>query len=280
MVTLFHVSNCLIAIKDIMKNILITLILIAVAPFAQNQTMSIDVASIKEAKKQIQVEKKAKEQIEKNAIAKYKAEMESEEIRKKENQKKIDEAVTSGIKKIQLEKKIDSRLSELEGTVFGNKSFRFGASLSYNILHADNDKHYYISPKDSTLGYKNKDRTGLFLSVVASVLPFLSDSTEETWGNTLGLYVNINLADFEENKYVFNKKIDGGVGLSYKWPNQDIGIGLGVETLSRRKFLDEYTKGNKVILDNEIVTSIDVNDDRLFYQDWGLAYSVKLIMYY
>jgi hypothetical protein len=180
-----------------------------------------------------------------------------------------------------------------------NKGFGFGVSLGYNYV-LDKLHDVQLSPTDNTVKVSTATRTSFLLSTTVSA-PLIrmggtssrklfktEDATDGTqvgpsYYIPYGLYLiaTVNLLNFSEagNGTIFNKKIDGGLGLGYRF-NDDVLIALTYEMLSVRQprdFLINDFKGQTVSVNNEVVTKLDTNDDTFFTDKYLPSLSLKLV---
>jgi hypothetical protein len=179
-----------------------------------------------------------------------------------------------------------------------NKGFGFGVSLGYNYVF-DKLQDVQLSPMDNTVKVSRATRTSFLLSTTVSA-PLLRVGgdhsrklfkTEAVGGTQVGpayyipyglyLVATVNLLNFSEagNGSIFNKKIDGGLGLGYRI-NDDVLIALTYEMLSVRQprdFLVNDFQNKTVSINNEVVTKLDNNDDTFFTDKYLPSLSFKLV---
>jgi hypothetical protein len=163
-----------------------------------------------------------------------------------------------------------------------NSTVRVGVSIGPRL---------FIAPRDSLLRdvaldartpgailIDRIDRASMVLSGVVLAYPF----PEGQW-HDLGFIANINLANFSADAAAeFNKNIEGGVGLAWRF-NEDFGIALTVERAFSRSLRDGLLStdaGKPTVLyeaKDKTITAIDIKDSRFFYDENLTAVSLKFI---
>jgi hypothetical protein len=179
-----------------------------------------------------------------------------------------------------------------------NKGFSFGISLGYNYIF-DKLHDIHLSPTDNTVKISQASRTSFLLSttVSAPLIRFAGDhsrklfKTEDANGQQVGqsyyipyglyLVATVNLLNFSEagNGTIFNKKIDGGLGIGCRF-NDDVLIALTYEMLSVRQprdFLINEFKDKTISVNNEVVTTLDTSNDTFFIDKYLPSLSLKLV---
>lgn len=188
-----------------------------------------------------------------------------------------------------LTKNIDSLISSIETLkqkVEKKKLIRFGLSLgnrqAFSIKKADKFLAIAsISPMDSTLQIELANRHTFLLSAVVSVFPFEKKSKSISG---LGFYSNINLAELAGGEFesIFNKKVEGGLGVLYRF-SEPFALALGYEFIFHRRLrnylIDNY-QGKQIIKDGTVLTSLDEDDNNLFREDNVHAWSLKFVYYF
>ena len=176
-----------------------------------------------------------------------------------------------------------------------NKGYNVGVSLGGSYVLG---KLYEtgLSPIDYTLYVEPTNRSA-FLMSTALAIPLSKgelggsyfrkyDDQGKVSGPVYyipyGLYLvaTVNLATFHDamGGGVFNRRIDGGIGLGYRI-NQDLMLSLTFEKVSirqPREFLLAYN--NQVILiDGQPLTALDSSNDGYFKTNYFRSFALKLI---
>lgn len=183
--------------------------------------------------------------------------------------------------------------------IFKDKSFMPHISIGPTYVF-DSTFKAYISPIDKTLKLQRSSPWGFNISTGVS-FPLLGKNffggkkvrTFDNQGNIIsskftanGIYaiININVLTYTSaytGLSFFNKGIDGGIGLAYK-TDDNFFIGLVWDFISLRQPMDEIKALRNTQLfeggGTEPVTSLDINDDRYFYNKYVQAISLKFIL--
>lgn len=173
-----------------------------------------------------------------------------------------------------------------------NEKVSFGISLGLNSA-TENLKSAQISPINNTLIIDNLQQTSFVISSVISVP--LSYKSRKVYrrldkdGVPIGQIYKIsnwsaigivNLATFSEAQSgsIFNQQVSGGLGMSYNI-NEDVAFGLSFELISYRKPKDFLIQlnGQEVIVNNNIITSLDISDNNFFFDRYASTLSLKII---
>jgi len=176
-----------------------------------------------------------------------------------------------------------------------NKGLHVGVSLGINHT-LSRLYEATISPIDNRLSLSPMQRSALVMSTVVAV-PLSKGELGGSYARRLdgqnkpygpvyyvpyGVYLiaAVNLTTFQDAMKggVFNQKIDGGLGLGYRL-NSDLQIALTFEKISvrqPREFLFDY-KDKVITINNQPLTSLDINDNNFFRTDYLSALSVKFV---
>jgi hypothetical protein len=167
----------------------------------------------------------------------------------------------------------------------GSSTFKVGVSVGMRTFIKSEKESRAIASitPDSIVSLDYGDMMSVVLSSSFTAFPFvLSDSD---FIKRLGFTVNINLAEFTNNQVgsVFNKTIDGGMGISFAFgPDKNFALAASYERISVRrptKFVLER-EGKKIMDNGTVITSLDKSDDR-YYVDSGLnGVSIKFIFHF
>ena len=185
-------------------------------------------------------------------------------------------------KKDSLEIKVDNLIEKFEK----KKKIQFGFSIGYRQAFSIGEADKFlaeasISPIDSTLQVELINRHSFLVSAVISVYPF--DGKTEKWHKDLGAYANINLAEIASDgnfQSIFNQKIEGGMGLAWRF-SDEFAIGAGYEFIFHRRIRDYVfnSVGKQITVQGNVLTELDESDDSLFRSDNVHAWTVKFIFY-
>lgn len=181
-------------------------------------------------------------------------------------------------------------------------TFRFGLSLGWRHIMAKDASLMQDVAVDPVTGHvvpERIDRGALVLSGVVTAFPWRNDAlSKAAKGGTntppvrgplggalapwrLGFLANINVASFtQDNISVFNKSVEGGLGVAYKM-NEDFSLALTVERVfgrSLRSFVVPNTELRDA--DGTRVTELASTDDRYFKDDNLSAWSVKFVYFF
>lgn len=131
---------------------------------------------------------------------------------------------------------------------------------------------------DTTLQVDPRDRGDIILSGVVIAYPF--HTTRSKFWRNFGFMANVNIADFtSESITINNKSIEGGLGLAYKL-HENFSLGLTFERVFSRKLRGNIQPGEKYppgAVGDELLTQIDVSDERFFVDDNLTAFSFGFI---
>ncbi|GAB5522266.1 MAG: hypothetical protein Roseis2KO_01380 [Roseivirga sp.] len=183
-----------------------------------------------------------------------------------------------------------------DGTLQVGKGISLGVSVGYNRLINDNYAAF-LSPIDNTVIIEKLPRSSFVLSTALSVpLTKKQGITQYTQmdnnNNPIGpvYYVNhgwalvtsINVALFNESltTTIFNKRIDGGIGLGYRI-NKDFQVAFVYEFLTIRQ-PKEFLRGligKTISVNNEVLTSLSSDNNDFFKDDYVPAFSVKFVYF-
>lgn len=189
------------------------------------------------------------------------------------------------------------KLKKIVAILEKKKLIQIGLSVGYrrafSIGHADKFlAEASISPMDTTLQVELGNRHSFLLSAIVSVYPFENRERDYKINDTdifshkrIGCYANINLLELSGDgdfSSIFNKKIEGGLGLAYKL-SEAFSIGAGYEFIFHRRLRDyviNYYGGRKVYENGQVVTTLNKENDNLFRDDNVDAWSIKFIFYF
>ena len=215
----------------------------------------------------------------------------------------------------QLEQKLDSVQSEVLKTrdhvdkLFDRNKIQIGVSIGYNYISNNDVSLYdaYISPIDSTLKLEMVNYGSIVLSTTVMVTPFDEGFTKQIknleaykenrgkftrgllflgqqclkYGKNISFIASVNLKEFSSfsEDLNFNKRIDGGLGLGYKF-SDSFWIGATYEQVSllqpREALLLE--DGNKLPGENgSFLTQLDKTNTNYFNEKVYSAVSLKFI---
>ena len=159
------------------------------------------------------------------------------------------------------------------------KIFRFGLSIGVRTgFGSENSGRAIVSiiPTDYTVRVEHDDLMAVLLSTSITAYPF------QNWWKYLGFTANVNLLEFTnaQANTPFNKPIDGGIGLAIALDKEKkFAFAITFERTSTRKpkqwVVDN--EGNTIVVNGEIVTSIDKNDDNYFVNTGLNAIAFKFI---
>jgi len=175
---------------------------------------------------------------------------------------------------------LDNRLKNIEDFIKNqDKIFHFGMSLGtrYAVPPSKFLTVGTIEPSANTLQLDKTDRLSLVLSSSLTIYPYPECG--------FGFTANINIGEFAENQLytIFNKQIDGGVGIAYSFGNnRNMALAVTYERTSFRRLRDyvQEKKGQQLLENNVPITSLDIKDDR-YYIDSGVnAVSIKYIYHF
>lgn len=140
-----------------------------------------------------------------------------------------------------------------------------------------------IDPADSTLQLDQRNRGAFILSALVVTYPWVKKEagTKGHGLQWLGFVANVNIAEFANGsaQTSFNKKIEGGYGLAFRFSSH-FSLALTYEKILSQRPRDWVidSQGQQVTgSDGSIVTSIDQTDDNLFIEDNFNAISLKLV---
>ncbi len=183
-----------------------------------------------------------------------------------------------------------------DGTLQVGKGISLGISVGYNRL-VDDNYSAFLSPIDNKVIIEKLPRSSFVLSTALSV-PLTKkqgmtqytqvDSDNDPIGPVYyvnhgwSLVTSINIALFNESltTTIFNKRIDGGIGLGYRI-NKDFQIAFVYEFLTirqPREFLRNL-EGETITVNNELVTSLTSDNNDFFKDDYAAAFSVKFVYF-
>lgn len=195
-------------------------------------------------------------------------------------------------------KSTDKDTSKLENKV--NLGIDFGISLGYNFV-TENLYEARISPIDNRLLVSDATKTSFLLSTAIAVPLFsiggkyytktINTKTTEGKDDKLvtgyrlpyGIYLvgTVNLASFNgaSEGTVFNKKIDGGLGIGYRF-NEDFLIAGTFEMVSvsqPRDFLINSYKGQVINVNGQTLTSLQQDNGDFFHDKYCPSFSIKIV---
>lgn len=176
------------------------------------------------------------------------------------------------------------------------KNVDIGLSVGFNTVF-EKLHEARISPIDQKVFLTNMPRQSFLLSTTISV-PFnvtLRQGKENAkqiqyqqvrngpfYRTPLGLcfVASLNLANLSSTQSgsIFNKKIDGGLGLGYR-VSQNFQISLTYEKISirqPRQFLKDL-EGKNIIINNQILNSLDIEDNNYFVDKYLNSAAIKFI---
>ncbi len=89
-----------------------------------------------------------------------------------------------------------------------------------------------------------------------------------------------SLASFNpDNVSVFNKSLEGGIGVAVRLA-QDFGLAGTYERVFSRRLRKFVVEGQQLSVDGKVLTTIDETDDRFFVDDNLSATSFKFIYFF
>lgn len=173
-----------------------------------------------------------------------------------------------------------------------SKIIRVGLSVGFrSVFNKDdlNGRHVSINPKDSTIVVDKIDRKHFVLSGVVTAFPWLgkqsSDRDAPNYARCgalcrLGFLANVTLTAFSpDNVGVFNRSIEGGMGLAWQL-GDDFALAATVERVFSRRPLSFVTPGEQLKVDGTVLTTIDISDNRFFVDDHLTAWSIKFVYFF
>ncbi len=162
---------------------------------------------------------------------------------------------------------------------FGIK-YKIGISLGPRriLSHIDEFFRASVTSDSSKVVLDKIDKTSMILSTSISAFPW-AVRTGKCWYKNFGFMLNINIAEIgSAEKFAFNKRIDGGIGAVLKL-NDDFAIAFSYEYVANRRLKEWVLKkeGQVILVEGQVVKSIDLTDDN-YYMDSGLnAVALKFI---
>ena len=191
-------------------------------------------------------------------------------------------------------------LTKTEADNLGNiktKGIKFGVSMGFNQTF-DDLFDARISPIDTTVLLEKTSNTSFLLSTTLS-FPILSkflgggsyyrklDANGDPVGDPyfvpsgLSIIATINLVTFNSalgGAGLFNQKLDGGLGLGYKF-GDNVQLALTYEMLSfrqPRQYIKEL-EGQTVNVGGSNITTLSVDDNDYFIDKYVPSMSIKVI---
>jgi hypothetical protein len=174
------------------------------------------------------------------------------------------------------------------------KTLRIGLSLGLRYITDKADagiRLIAIDPVDTTVRANGLELGDLTLSGVVVAFPWKprakasagSAGAPLEWGCSgwcrWGFIANVNIATISpQNTGVFNKSIEGGVGIAYRLAD-DFSLAATYERVFGRRIRNIGWIGQKLVVDGKTLTSLDQNDDRFFVDDALSAISVKFVYF-
>lgn len=180
-------------------------------------------------------------------------------------------------------------------------SLKIGGSLGYNII-ARNPYDLSINPVDKTLQLEKVGLGSVVLSTVILVSPktfylrkiketvkkgdALYGSSKNTEGEifsvpskfSIGMVMNV--AQFASETKVYNQKIDGGLGAGWRFSDNFSMLGSiefnGIRQ-PRKYIIDQYV-GKQLVINEDVVTSVNIDDNRIFINKARLTFSLKAVL--
>lgn len=158
------------------------------------------------------------------------------------------------------------------------KIFQIGLSLGWRLVLSNNERllrDVALGP-DGMLLVDRTDGSSVVLSGVVAAYPFTEAVNWTKTLRNLGFLANINLADFTADSVgVFNKSIEGGIGLSLRL-HEKFAVAVTLERAFSRKLRDGIDT-SKPLLDanGQPLTVIDRADSRYFKEDNVTGISLK-----
>jgi hypothetical protein len=180
---------------------------------------------------------------------------------------------------------------DIPGIGLNSKVVKLGLSLGYSALPV---KLYdaSISPIDNTLKLQKQFPANFLISTALVINPIQGYKVEiDTTKNQIiraikmrlhkiSFIASVNLVSIGSNtETLFNKKIDGGLGIGYKL-SDDFHLALTAEMFSSRQLRDyiinDY-QDKPFKIDGKDVTTLDQTDNRLFIDKYTPGICVKFI---
>lgn len=171
-----------------------------------------------------------------------------------------------------------------------SKSVKVGISLGYSAL-LGNLYNASISPIDNTLKLQNQFPANFLISTALVINPIktlrvLEESNSKVLRvvgeqlQNISFVATVNLVSFgSSTETLFNKKIDGGLGIGYKM-SDDFHIAFTAEMFSVKQLREYLIKGynnQELVIDGKSLTAFDETDTRLFHDKYVPGFSLKFI---
>ena len=179
---------------------------------------------------------------------------------------------------------------------FKAKGINFGVSVGYNFAH-NTLYEASLSPIDHTFSIATLPKNSFVISTALSFpltrgkLGGATYTKIDNAGKPIGepyyvpwglcLIATLNIATFNEasNGSIFNKQIDGGLGIGYRLDDH-FQIALAYEMISFRQpkqFLIDQYQGKVINVGDQKLISLDEKDNNFFHNKYVGSISLKLI---
>jgi hypothetical protein len=173
-----------------------------------------------------------------------------------------------------------------------NKSINIGLCLGYNFLCKQID-NAFISPDSNLLRFEPEPIYSFVASTVI-VFPIIASKTKSSvkllvdnqgnvvkankYSNGLTGVISLNLLQLKnaENNAALNYKLDGGIGLGYRFnDNYLFSVTYDLTSvLQPRDYLYDY-KDKQLIINNNPLPSLNTNDPSYFYARYVSSISIR-----
>lgn len=198
------------------------------------------------------------------------------------NQKSVGQSKSSEdttAQKPLLEDIVKRTISTVDSIRNARKTFAIGLGIAFRQILDSEDNLYNqasISPLDSTLQLARRDRLDLVVSGIIVFYPFKNRDWDWVPRN-LGLLAKLNLTEFSPERLSFSSKsIEGGLGLALSLA-ENLAAGLVLEKVQSRSVRNGINGGNRLRINNQVVTYVDVSDDKFFQNNTLTAISLTLV---
>lgn len=165
--------------------------------------------------------------------------------------------------------------------------FGFSVGIRYRVSNERVLQDVTISPVDGTLHGTELDPVDTVVSIVLGAFP-LKTKKLKYWYERVGFLANINLANFGPNDgadlSIFNKSVDGGIGLAYLLGDGDFAIAATYERASVRVPRQNTVLGEPLDITDATGTTtrlstVSLDDNRFFQDQASSGLSLKFVYF-